>query len=284
MTDPRAPALTAAPRRWPAPPLVQASAGLHALAGAAALAVPEAWPWAAGAVAANHGLLTGLGLWPRSRLLGPNWTRLPEGAARRGAVALTIDDGPDPEVTPRVLDLLDAAGVRATFFCIARRAQAQGPLVRELLRRGHDVQNHSHRHAHTFSLLGPRRLRREIGDAQQALADLSGRWPHCFRAPAGLRSPLLDPALHRLGLNLVSWTRRGFDTRPGPAQAVAERLLCGLRGGNILLLHDGHAGRDAAGQPRVLGALPPLLAALRAQGLRAETLTEALPRRQPGPR
>ena len=121
---------------WPWPPLVKASAAVHA--GAAALAlVPGGWPWAAGALVANHALLTATGLWPRSDWLGPNVTRLPAAAAARGEVAITIDDGPDPAVTPAVLDQLDAAGARATFFCIAARAAEQPALLREIVRRGH---------------------------------------------------------------------------------------------------------------------------------------------------
>jgi peptidoglycan/xylan/chitin deacetylase (PgdA/CDA1 family) len=83
--------------------------------------------------------------------------------------------------------------------------------------------------------------------------------PHCFRAPAGLRNPLLDPVLHRLGLHLVSWTRRGFDTREADPQRVLHAWPAQLAGGDILLLHDGHARRTATGQPVVLDVLPALL-------------------------
>jgi peptidoglycan-N-acetylglucosamine deacetylase len=261
---------------WPWPPLFKASAAVHA--GALGLAlVPGGWPWAAGALVANHALLTAAGLWPRSAALGPNVTRLP--AAATDAVAITIDDGPDPEVTPAVLDQLDAAGARATFFCIAERAAAHPALVRDIVRRGHDVQNHSHAHRHHFSLLGPAGFAREVGQAQQVLADLTGRLPHAFRAPAGLRNPLLDPVLHRLGLHLVSWTRRGFDTRVADPARVLQRLDRGLAAGDILLLHDGHARRAASGRAVVLDVLPALLQRCRDAGLTPVTLTDALPPR-----
>ncbi len=83
------------PGRWPWPPLLRASVGVHAAAAAGALAWPEAWPLAAGALVLNHGLITATGLWPRSTGLGPNLCRLPAAAAAQGQVALTIDDGPD---------------------------------------------------------------------------------------------------------------------------------------------------------------------------------------------
>jgi peptidoglycan/xylan/chitin deacetylase (PgdA/CDA1 family) len=263
------------------PPALKASVGLHVAAAGLALAVPPAAWWALGAVVANHAVITSAGLWPRSSLLGPNLTRLPADAAARGEVALTIDDGPDPEITPRVLDLLDGAGIRATFFCIADRARVQPALTREIVARGHSVQNHSQSHRHTFSLLGPRAMAAEIDRAQQTLADITGAQPSCFRAPAGLRNPFLDPVLHRLGLRLVSWTRRGFDTRQRDPQRVLARLCKGLCAGDILLLHDGHAARGASGRAVLLDVLPPLLARLRTVGLHPMTLPAALQRAAP---
>lgn len=286
-TPAAAPAGPAAATRWPVPPLLKASAGLHAAAAGAAVLLPGAWPWAAGAVLANHLALTAAGLWPRSALLGPNVTHLPAAAAARGEIAITIDDGPDPEVTPAVLDLLagllgpNGTGVRATFFCIGERARAHPALLRRIVAAGHGIGNHSLRHRHHFSLLGPRGFEREIAGAQDLLADLCGVRPLAFRAPAGLRNPLLDPVLHRLSLHLVSWTRRGFDTRRADAQTVLTRLQRGLAGGDILLLHDGHARRTAAGVPVLLEVLPRLLQQAHALGLRAVTLDQALPARQP---
>ena len=261
------------------PLTLRASVGLHAAAAGAALLWPGAWPFAAGAVLLNHAALAAAGLWPRSALLGPNIRRLPDAAAARAEVAITIDDGPDPEVTPAVLDLLAAAGVHATFFCIANRARAQPVLTRRIVAAGHSVQNHSLQHRHNFSLLGLRGFEREIGAAQAVLADITGVRPHCFRAPAGLRNPLLDPVLHRLSLHLVSWTRRGFDTRNADPAAVLQRLKHGLAAGSILLLHDGHARRTAQGRPVLLDVLPALLQQCHAAGLRPVTLADALPNR-----
>ena len=257
------------------PAYVKASAAVHVAAGVATAVVPAAWPWALGAVAANHLVLTGAGLWPRSTWLGRNWSRLPEAAAARREIAITIDDGPDPQVTPAVLDLLDAYAVRATFFAIATAAAKHPALCREIVRRGHSVQNHSNRHSHRFSLLGPRGLAREIGAAQERLAGIAGVLPRYFRAPAGLRNPFLAPVLDRLGLQLVSWTRRGFDTVRREPGAVLARLVAGLAAGDILLVHDGNAARTAAGEPVLLRVLPALLERCAAAGLRAVTLPEA---------
>ena len=262
--------------RWRPAPLLKASAALHVGAAALALARPSLWPWALGAVIVNHMQLAATGLWPRSTLLGPNLTRLPVAAARRGEVALSIDDGPEPTVTPIVLNLLDEYRVKATFFCVGRRVEERVELAREIVHRGHAIENHSYRHLNYFCLLGPRALAYEIERAQEAIGGITGRSPVFFRAPAGLRSPLLDPVLTRLHLLLASWTRRGFDAVNGDPESVYARLATGLAAGDILLLHDGHAARTRAGTPVILEVLPRLLATFAQAGLTPVRLSEAL--------
>ncbi|MEO8134049.1 MAG: polysaccharide deacetylase family protein [Betaproteobacteria bacterium] len=268
--------MSASATRWRPTPLVAVSIALHVLAIGVLLASPDDWPWVLGAILCNHLLFTALGLWPRSRLLGANWTRLPDAAAARGEIALTIDDGPDPVVTPQVLDILERYGVAATFFCIGGRAVRHPDLVRDIVRRGHAVENHSDRHAVTFALMGVGAFVRELQAAQSALAGITGRPPQFFRAPAGLRSPLLDPALVRVGLRLATWTRRGFDTLERNPDKVAKRLLRNLRAGDILLLHDGNAARTSDGVPVIVAVLPGLLDAIRRAGLSPVTLAAAL--------
>ncbi len=263
-------------RRWTPSPFLAASAALH---GAAALGValqPALWPWAGGALLTNHALITGAGLLPRSRWLGPNLTRLPPtpGAAR---IALTIDDGPDPEVTPRVLDALDALGLVATFFVIGHRVQRHPALCRAIAARGHRVENHGHSHSHALSLFGPARLHADIARAQAVIADACGQAPRFFRPTAGLRNPFLDPVLARLDLRLASWTRRGYDTREADAARVHRRLARALGDGDILLLHDGHAARTSGGTPVLLAVLPLLAQALQRRRLTTTTLAAALP-------
>jgi peptidoglycan/xylan/chitin deacetylase (PgdA/CDA1 family) len=243
---------------------------LH-VAGAAMLAIePSAWPLVGAVSVADHAVLFAAGVLPRSRVLGPNLRRLPPPLAETGAVSLTFDDGPDPDVTPRVLDLLQGRGARASFFCIGARARQHPSLVGEIRRRGHEVENHTFTHPHHFAWLGPSRLAAEIGRAQEALGSLADGAPQWFRAPAGIRSPLLDPVLARQGLALASWTRRGFDAWSRDPDAVTRRLLRRIRGGDILLLHDGAAG--GGGGRMVLDVLPRVLDALEARGLRSVPL------------
>lgn len=264
------------PLRWRITPLIGLTLLLHAVVPVLLIMVPHALTLGIALLAANHLVLTLAGLWPRSTWLGPNLTRLPAAAAARGEIVLTIDDGPDPEVTPQVLDLLDRYRARATFFCIGAQAARHPELCRQVILRGHTVENHSQHHRHYFSFMGSKRLAREIQAAQHTLAAITGTMPQFFRAPAGIRNPFLDPVLARLGLRLASWTRRGYDTRTSDPSLVSKRLLKDLRPGAILLLHDGNCARTDAGTPVILEVLPTLLEAAAARQLHFVTLSNAL--------
>ncbi len=239
------------------------------IAGLATLVIaPSRWPVIVGAIVANHLSLVGAGLAPRCGLLGPNIVRSETQAGGR-EVVLTFDDGPDPVVTPQVLDILDRAGAGASFFCVGARAAMLPDLVREIAARGRRVENHSLSHRNDFFFLGPRSLVREVAGAQEILTRLAPRAPNFFRAPAGIRSPLLEFVLRRCGLRLVSWTRRGFDTVARDPAHIVRRLTRDLRAGDILLLHDRPAIRGGAS---VVEVLPRLLDAIGAHGLVAAPL------------
>ena len=253
-------------------PFVRGSLILHTLGLATLAMAPRRRKQALGALMANHLVLSLAGMAPRSTLLGPNLVRLPKERLARPSVALTFDDGPDPEVTPKILELLEAAGAKASFFPIARRAERFPGLVSEILERGHRIENHTFSHPNGFAFRGPRGLMREIDRAQEALIRLGAPPPRYFRAPAGIRNPFLDPVLHARGLRLASWSRRGFDTVERRAERVLERLLRNLRTGDILLLHDGNSAKDPEGRPVVLGVLPDLLAVLAERHLAATLL------------
>ncbi|MEO8169274.1 MAG: polysaccharide deacetylase family protein [Oxalobacteraceae bacterium] len=260
------------PVRWRMPLLIRITVALHAAMLLAVVIQPRAWAWVLAVIIANHLVLALTGLLPRSTWLGANWTRLPPAAAARGEIALTIDDGPDPEVTPQVLDLLDRYDVKATFFCIGDNAARYPELCKNIAERGHAVENHSQRHPHYFSLLGSAGITREIQAGQETLTRITGQRPMFFRAPAGLRNPLLDPVLARLELRLAAWSRRGYDTRSADAAAVCRRLLHDMKAGSILLLHDGNCARTPAGIPVLLEVLPTLINTVHDAGLRFVTL------------
>lgn len=263
-------------------PLVKFSIAFHAATLAGLARYPHRWRTAATLLAADHLALCVAGLWPRSRLLGPNVSHFHGSTAGEPWVALTLDDGPDPDVTPRVLDLLAERGATATFFCIGRHAEAHPQLVRRMVTEGHLVENHTYHHSPCFSFLGSRRQEREIIAAQETLERLTGRPPRWFRAPAGIQNPLLGPVLCRLGLRLVSWTRRGFDAVERNPSRIVRRLSRRLRSGDILVLHDGFGPRDACGRAVILDSLPRLLDIFDAEGLQPRHLPDPPDHSRPG--
>ena len=256
------------PAAWTPTPLVQVSLWAHGFGLPLVAAGAPGWPWLLGGLLLSHTAMAA-GLHPRCQWVGPTLTRLPD----RTAVALTFDDGPDPEATPRILDLLDAAGARASFFCIGVRAARHPAVVASITARGHSVENHTWSHPSAFAARGRRAIAAEVTRAQQVLTELAGTPPRWMRAPAGLRSPLLEPVLAEAGLAHASWTRRAFDTRCTDPIAVANRLLRGLAGGDVLMMHDGSSAPMPGGGTVALAALPAVLAAITARGLHAVALS-----------
>ncbi len=269
--------------RYQPSPFIRGSLLLHAGAAAAAAAWPELWKLSTLAVAGNHAALTTFGLIPRSAVLGPNITRLPDTVVNQDAVAITIDDGPHAVATPKVLDILDVYDAKATFFCIGEYVLNYPDIAQEIVRRGHRIENHSMHHSHTFSVPFVGRLRREVIAAQDAIYKTTGQLPRFFRAPAGLRNFLLDGVLQRSDLQLTSWTRRGFDTVNTDASIVAKRLVTDMKPHDILLLHDRPtllseaSGASTESIAPILQALPVVLQSLRDHGLSAVTLHQAIP-------
>lgn len=261
--DDAAAAFSAAPRPFRPTALHIGTVAVHVGAAATVIAAPPLWPWAAAAVLANHLFNGALTFDADGQLLGPALTRLPPALAARGAIALTFDDGPDPEQTPWVLDQLDRAGARATFFLIGAQVAREPRLAREIVARGHAVENHSYAHAPLSGFWGPRRWRRDLSAAQAAIEDATGVTPLFFRPPFGVRTPLIEPALAACGLHNVMWSARAFDTVVRDPLRVANSLARQLTPGAIALLHDGVAVRRRRGASVLREALPRLLDAIR---------------------
>ena len=269
------PAPITKPRTWRPSSFLLLQLALHAAALLLPIVYPQKW-WAALAIILSSQLmLMAAGLWPRSTCLGANLVRLPAASIQRCEVAITIDDGPDPEITPQVLAILAQHRAHATFFCIGERAVAHPELCRSIVAAGHRIENHGACHPTLLSLSGPRGWRREILDGQRTLQRVAGQTPSFYRAVAGLRNPFLDPVLHGSGLQLASWTRRGFDTRERNPEKVLQRLTHQLAAGDILLLHDGNAARTPLGEAVILSVLPRLLDGIRNRGLTPVTLAHA---------
>ncbi len=200
--------------------------------------------WAAAAV-----VFFGPDLWVLYNLLVPsaqglcrNFTHF---QTERNEIWLTIDDGPDPDDTPRILDLLDQHQARVTFFLIGQRARQHPELVREIIRRGHEIAHHTHTHpAGTFWCASRARLCRELDEASQVLTPLGPplRW---FRPPVGIKHFLLPRALAVRGLQCVTWTIRSGDCLSRRPETVQANVIHQLHPGAILLMHEGPSVPDA---------------------------------------
>lgn len=161
-------------------------------------------------------------------------------ATSQPEVWLTIDDGPDPEDTPRILALLARHGARATFFVIGENARAHPGLVRAIVAAGHEVAHHTQTHPlGSFWCASPTRLKRELDDGLASLG-AAGVRPTRFRPPVGLRNLWLGPALAVRGLVCVGWSARGRESWCDGADAVVARVTRDVTPGAILLLHEGH--------------------------------------------
>ena len=180
----------------------------------------------------------------------------------RREVWLTIDDGPDPEDTPRILALLAAHGARATFFVIGKNAAAHPELIRAISAAGHEVAHHTHTHPLAmFWCASPARVAMELDAGLEALRK-AGVKPARFRPPVGIKNLWLAAALRVRGLTCVSWSARGLERRGGDADAVAARATGGLAPGAILLLHEG----PRVPAPIRVNAIGRVLDRLREQG------------------
>lgn len=243
------------------------------LAGFAALACAlGAAPLPAGWVAAGlavHAAVCTLGVLDVSLQA---WTDVAwRGAAGRGEVALTFDDGPHPLTTRRVLAILREAGVTATFFVLGEKAERYPDVVREIAAAGHEVALHGYAHDRLYSLRGVARLRADMERGVAALSACGVRvsW---FRPPVGLVSHSVARAVEGVGLRLAGHSVRGRDGRAGaePA-AVLRRATAGLTDGAVVLLHD--AAEREGHEPASLGVLPELLDEVKRRGLRPVTMS-----------
>lgn len=195
--------------------------------------------------------------------------------SREPVVALTFDDGPNPDATPIVLDALADRGVRATFFILGRHAERWPELVRRVALEGHTLGNHGYHHR-KLHLKSPRYVREDLRLGAEAIETACGRRPRWFRAPHGFRSPWVTRIAHELGEQTVGWSLGVWDSdRPGAA-AIVDRTVGGARRGSILLLHDGD-GYDANGDRlQTAQAVPDIVDRLQARGFRFVGLDDPL--------
>jgi peptidoglycan/xylan/chitin deacetylase (PgdA/CDA1 family) len=247
--------------------LILASVTALGLAARSVLGSPPPLWVSMGCLAAYAGLVVLGVLRPSLQMFADVVSRGPDGAE---GVALTFDDGPHPLHTRSILDELDRAKSKATFFVLGEKAARHPELVREIVRRGHALGVHGATHDRLFSLRSLARVRADLSSAVEILTRASGQAPRLFRPPVGQTNPAIARAARELGLTLVGWSARGFDgVRTDPERVVA-RIVPQLSPGAIVLLHDAAERDDRV--PAAVAALPRILDAMKARGLVAVRL------------
>ncbi len=173
-------------------------------------------------------------LHPSSQILGPVYT-----TTDFDGIFITIDDGPDPHDTPRLLELLDSDGRKALFFMIGEKVLKHPELAREVIRRGHEIGNHTQTHPQaSFWCASAARTRREIEQCQQTIYGITGVKPQWFRAPVGHRNLFTHPIAAENGLRVMGWQRRGYDAVERDVEKVLGRILPKMVNGDIILVHE----------------------------------------------
>jgi peptidoglycan-N-acetylglucosamine deacetylase len=236
------------------------------LTGAPALRVAVAWAFAYGALVTVGVLFLGLRMFVDAVVRGPEGVR---------GVVLTFDDGPDPETTKEVLDVLDGRGVKGTFFVIGAKAAKHPDVVRDIVERGHEVGVHSFAHDRLFSLRGAKRVRADLERAVRTIEEITKTRPVLFRPPIGHTNPTIARIADELDLVVIGWTVAARDgiARTKPEDVVA-RVDRGLEDGVIVAMHD--AAERGGRKPAGVAALGAVLDAIEAKNLSVVPLGDFL--------
>jgi peptidoglycan/xylan/chitin deacetylase (PgdA/CDA1 family) len=216
----------------------------------------------------------------RSQIFGPTVSK----TASPLELALTFDDGPNPAITPLLLQLLDQYQAKATFFVIGRFVGECPELTREIAERGHLLGNHTHTHPNLF-WLPPQSVGDEMRRCQDAMRSATGREPAYFRPPYGYRNPWVVSRARQLGMQTVLWTLLPGDWKAPSTDWLAARMqpiarhaegAAKRQAGDVLCLHDGAHRALGGDRTRTLAALAYWLPRWRDQGLKFVTISEAV--------
>lgn len=191
-----------------------------------------------------------------------------KGDSSSKSVAITFDDAPVSEATPRVLEILKQYDAKATFFCIGQQVSAQPQLVKQMHQAGHIIGNHSYFHGSWFDLQPSSKMMSELRKTNNVIHEVIGQEPRFFRPPYGVTNPMLAKAVNQLKLVAVGWSIRSFDTVAKEKSKLLDRVTKNLKGGDVILFHDRCE--------LTIAILPDLLNYIKQAGLKVESLDKLL--------
>ena len=203
-----------------------------------------------------------------SKVFGPVLGHLP---THEREVALTFDDGPNPDATPRILDTLGELGVFATFFILGRHAERWPDMVHRTVAEGHQLGNHGYFHR-KLHLKSPFYVKRDLGLGKRAIERAGAHTPRFFRAPHGFRSPWVSAIAGSMGERTIGWSLGVWDSDQPGVTTIVDRTMEGVRPGSIVLLHDGDGYNADGNRLQTAAALPRIINGLRDRGYEFVTL------------
>lgn len=205
---------------------------------------------------------------PTAQGYGQTFTGLPRNSRQ---IALTYDDGPNDQHTLRLLEILAKHDVHATFFLIGRYVQQYPKIAREIIQAGHIVGNHTFTHP-LLIFKSETEMRRELTQCQAALQDAVGEPSDLFRPPFGGRRPAVLRIARELGLQPVMWNVTGYDWNAPPAAVIERKVSKQIRGGDVILLHDGGHKQIGADRSQTVIATDHLITRYKAEGYEFVTI------------
>ena len=209
---------------------------------------------------------------PTAQWYGQTFTGLPHGSRQ---IALTYDDGPNDPHTPRLLEVLARHGVQATFFLIGRYVRQHPEIAREIVLAGHVVGNHTFTHP-LLTFKSRPEIREELDQCRTALQDAIGQSSNLFRPPFGGRRPAVLRLARELSLEPVMWNVTGYDWNAPPAPEIERKVASQIRGGDVILLHDGGHKQLGADRSQTVIATDHLIARYKPEGYKFVTIPQMM--------
>jgi peptidoglycan/xylan/chitin deacetylase (PgdA/CDA1 family) len=208
---------------------------------------------------------------PKSQLFGPSFAR----GSDPKLLALTYDDGPNDTSTLPLLEVLSKYGVRATFFLIGRHVRSRPAIARRIAEAGHAIGNHTYSHPNlVFTSL--KKFRRELQICERVLTETIGEHARLFRPPFGAKRPSILRAAQNMGYKAIKWSVTCYDWKPTTADRIEQHAVRQIRGGDLILMHDGHHNEMGADRSHTVEATERLIRRYRDQGYKFVTIPEMM--------